>query len=80
MKLGGFGKAELTEEADAFAQYGEDEKQFLSAVNEYVQQKKGDNRLITESRLLNEGWLDKFEEKVSNNKFLEIILVGKYKG
>lgn len=73
MMLGGFGINEITEAEDSFSQYPDDEKQFLSAVFEYTQQKKGDNRLT-------EGWLDKFEEKVSQNKFLEIILVGKYKG
>lgn len=73
MQLGGFGKNEITEAEDPFTQYPDDEKQFLAAVFEYAQQKKSDNRLT-------ESWLEKFEEKVSQNKFLEIILVGKYKG
>lgn len=73
MQLGGFGKNTIAEAEDPFAQYPDDEKQFLAGVFEYVKEKKVDNRLT-------EGWLDKFEEKVSNNKFLEIILVGKYKG
>jgi hypothetical protein len=37
MMLGGFGKNEITEVEDSFAQYPDDEKQFLAAVFEYTQ-------------------------------------------
>lgn len=76
MKLGGFGKSAIKESSDddPYSQYGEDEKKFLQCVEEYVS-KRQDNK-----ELLNEGAFDKFAEKVQNNKFLQVILCGTYKG
>lgn len=65
-QLGGFGDGEENTE-----------KQFLSAVYEYVKVRQTDQRLLAEGI---DVYLDKLEQKLAKNKFAEIVLAGKFRG